>query len=282
VGVRRSGDGKLAPGAFDWARFVRDVQNGALKFLDESSTIRVCTTVQRTIENDLHRILQPLRPGEIAVHPGLSGWIADTDISEAVERQLRQGRNRLAHVMYALSIRGRADRDGRHGWLKAADVLRWLFRRENYPDLEVAMPTARMVPVDGWFPEAPAPEPSNVVKKDGHRRAFLLSQFEASIRKAMLGRPDADERSDLIAQWVLWGMKGQREVHTTQLTVGVLDCLRRVDDIAYLRWAAVAKGMNSVTQFRDEAIALIDSPSSGLRFDVESQPRRPNSFRTKQ
>ena len=71
----------------------------------------------------------------------------------------------------------------------------------------------------------------------------------------MLGR-EATSSSKVIGEWVLWGLAGQDEIASTQLAVGVLDCLRRVDDIAYLRWACVAKNIDSVTVFRDEARGL--------------------------
>ena len=91
----------------------------------------------------------------------------------------------------------------------------------------------------------------------------------------MLGRPGTGREHEYIVQWVLWGLAGQTSVHVSQLAIGVLDCLRRVDDIAYLRWAAVAKQMHTVTEVRDEAIALITHPSVNLNFRVEARPRRP-------
>ncbi|GAB3347432.1 hypothetical protein GCM10027300_08440 [Modestobacter lapidis] len=56
-----------------------------------------------------------------------------------------------------------------------------------------------------------------------------------------------------------------------------MECLRRVDDIAYLRWMAISKSIDSVGDFRAEALALLTHPSPRLEFSVESQPRaRPN------
>lgn len=66
---------------------------------------------------------------------------------------------------------------------------------------------------------------------------------------------------------------GQRVVLTEQLAASVLECLRRVDDIAYLRWASIAKRMNSVRDFRDEALGLIEQPSPQLAFDPDALRR---------
>jgi transcriptional regulator NrdR family protein len=276
VGVRRTGDEQLAQGGFDWDRFVRDVRNSVLKSLDEGETLAVCTATVRSIEERLVGLLQMLPGTESRDRPELRGWIWDRDVSDALEWQLRTGRARVAHVLYALTIHGRADRPGRSGWSYAADFLEWLFAEHNYPDLREPLTEAEGTPVDRWFPSSAPPNPRSVAKRNARVRPFRHPQFVASIRKAMVGRHNADFTSTLIADWVLWGMRGQPEVHSAQLAIGVLDCLRRVDDIAYLRWAAVAKRMSTVTQVRDEAIGLVREPSSRLVFDPSLRPRRPD------
>ena len=106
-------------------------------------------------------------------------------------------------------------------------------------------------------------------------RRFDLDLFEGSIRKAMMGRPDAEAKSKWVARWVLQSIGGQPTILTTQLAAGVLQCLRRVDDIAYLRWATVAKSFDNVTLFADEAMALLTDPSPRLEFsDSVSAPQR--------
>lgn len=279
VAVRRSGDGKLAVGGFNWDRFVRDVRAAVLKLMTEAEVVDVCTRAQRFLEVQLPFLIRDLTRAEQAERPGLRGWIADADISHAVEQQLRGNKRRIAHVMYALSIRGRADRDGRTGWLSAKDVLHWLYSEPNYPDLRMEDGRGERVPTDAWYPSMATPEPTMVIKRDGRRTRFALPQFESSVRNAMLGRPEAADVSAHVVQWVLFGVQGQTEVHASQLAVGVLDCLRRVDDIAYLRWAAVAKGMSSVTQFRDEARGLLLTPSRRLHFDISASPWRPGLLR---
>lgn len=106
---------------------------------------------------------------------------------------------------------------------------------------------------------------------------FAFEQFVASVRHALFGRDKADETSACVAQWVLWGLAGQDQVHSSQLAIGVLDTLRRVDHIAYLRWASTAKSIDSVTLFRDEARGLLTNPSVPLVFDEKlSRPMPPS------
>lgn len=223
----------------------------------------------------LDRLKRPLFADEVGERPDLNGWIADMDIMEEVERHLRERKQRVAHVLYALSVRGRADRDGRTGWSTARDLLHWLYDESNYQDLALDLPPLQPVQGDRWWPAANASNPQNVIKHDNRTRPFSRNQFEGSIQKALLGRPHADQAAHLVAEWVLWGVIGQPTVNSSQLGVGVLDCLRRVDDIAYLRWAAIFKRFSTVTQVRDEAQALLTHPSAQLRFDVDHKPRRP-------
>lgn len=277
VGIRRSGDGKLAEGVFDQERLARDIYQGALKLLNQSAAVEVASAVAVSIENRLHSLLRPLSPDEAAQRPELAGWILDRDVMSGVEDRLRDRKTRIAHVLYALSIRGRADRPGRRGWSSAADLLEWLFEESNYPDLKQPITVAARAAVDVWWPPGEATGPRMVIKRAGHARPFSRAQFEASIRKALLGRPGASVNASLVAEWVLWGIAGQSTVHSTQLSVGVLDCLHSVDDIAYLRWAAVAKSLGTVTQLRDEAQELLGSPRRRLVFDVQASPRRPDA-----
>jgi hypothetical protein len=61
-------------------------------------------------------------------------------------------------------------------------------------------------------------------------------------------------------------LHGQDLVSTSQLGVGVLNCLRQIDDIAYLRWATLMKNIESVAAFHAEARALVEHPSPRLKF----------------
>lgn len=280
IGVRRSGDQELAAGGFDWSRLVRDVQNGVLKYLSESEVVDVCTSALKALELELPRIQKPLSRLEARVRPDLRGWISDVAIASAVDHELRRRRTQVAHVMYALSVEGRADREGRQGWKSATDFLEWLTLPSNYPDLARTVEAGGMPTSDTWYPASSASGPAEVIKRNGNAPPFRRPQFEASIRKALLGRAEAKHTAEFIAEWVLWGLKGQRRVHSTQLAVGVLECLRRVDDIAYLRWAAVAKGLTTVPQVCDEVIGLIEAPSTRLVFDPDARPRRPSAHPT--
>lgn len=267
--VRKSGGGQLTEQPFDRDRLLRDVRTAVLKRLDDRATQALVNDVVSSLEARLPQLLEPLSESERQSRPEFMSCIPDTVISHAVDRRLRTT-NRLAQVLYAMSILGREDRRGRQGWQDAGDVLRWLYAEENYPDLATALPVKRRRAVENWFPLHVAPRPERVIKRATDQLVpFDHVRFTQSIRKAMLGRKNADERSLYVSEWVLWRVEGHTEVLSAQLAVEVMACLRRVDDIAYLRWASTAKSVDRVTRFRDEALRLITHPSPALRFNPE-------------
>lgn len=123
-------------------------------------------------------------------------------------------------------------------------------------------------------------EPRRVIKESNDGRemvSFVPRQFVRSIELALQGRrpvrhpadPSRNPRRELaqlIAAWVLRDLEGQAAISADQLGVTALRTLRRVDDIAYLRYAVKRKRMTRVTDFVIEALGLVSHPSRRLRF----------------
>lgn len=274
--VRRSGDEKLSDKPFDELRLLRDVSRGVLHQMDQDELREVVRQSVLDLQIQLSVLQHPLSREERAQNPGHRVAIWDTDIRHAVERRLRQ-HGSMPHVLYALSTRGRADREGRRGFRHAGDVLRWMRDEAQYhladPVLDHGLEPAQ-APIDLWWPPTQPPRPDRVISHDlTSREPFSLDRFAASVREAMAGRPKAVAIEPKVVSWTLWGVAGQRDVLASQLGIGVMECLRRVDDIAYLRWAAVTKKIASVSDFAIEAAAMLTHPSPRLVFDVEGQPR---------
>ena len=280
VVVRRSGS-KEVGSAFDRERNVEDLRRATLKRLTRNQHVQVVDEAISHLSSDLDQTARLLSETERRAHAPRLYSIDDTEIRDAIELVLRRNGYRMSHVLYALSIRGRHDREGRTGWNSARDVLAWIYNSTNYSDLTEPIPDSAVDrPYDLWLPERAAPVPNHVVKRARNgetggpdKRQFNKRGFRGSVEEAMFGRPNAAKNARYVTEWVLWGLAGQRIVHTAQLAVGVLDCLRRVDDIAYLRWAATAKNFESVADFRDEAVALIAAPSPRLIFDLAGMTR---------
>ncbi|EUA38657.1 hypothetical protein I549_4312 [Mycobacterium avium subsp. avium 2285 (R)] len=228
--------------------------------------------------------------------------IDEEHVAKAVENRLKDRGNRLAHVLYALASRGRFLADSAN-WKTAEHVLQWLF--DEYDDLRTPIPPRPETARHQWLPVRPATLPKFVVKRsvdldfkiadrEQHElqgiddegqlysypttlrdRAvvrFIESRFHESVEAALYGRQyrhgeiDTTHLATYVTWWVLHDLQGQSRVTSAQLGIGVLDCLRRVDEIAYLRWATQRKDFRSVRDFRDEAIALVEYPSTQLQF----------------
>jgi transcriptional regulator NrdR family protein len=93
---------------------------------------------------------------------------------------------------------------------------------------------------------------------------FATHQFQKSLLAALHGREHASAKATKVVHHVLAEIQGQRVVQSSQLASSALTSLRSVDDIGYLRWAAVVKGITSVRAFTEEVADLIEHPSPPL------------------
>lgn len=90
-----------------------------------------------------------------------------------------------------------------------------------------------------------------VVKKDGQRVPFnrekILSGFEVALRKRPVTPVAIEASVDRIVQRVQ--SLGEREIHSRELGKFVLDELRGLDNVAYLRFASVYQETASLEDF---------------------------------
>jgi transcriptional repressor NrdR len=92
-----------------------------------------------------------------------------------------------------------------------------------------------------------------VVKRGGQREPFDRAKVVAGVRAATKNRPVTEERLEEIALEVEEALRGQgAEVASQQIGVAVLERLREVDDVAYLRFASVYKGFEDLGDFQRE------------------------------
>jgi transcriptional repressor NrdR len=92
-----------------------------------------------------------------------------------------------------------------------------------------------------------------VVKRGGQCEPFDRAKVVAGVRAATKNRPVTEERLEEIAQEVEEALRGQgAEVASQQIGVAVLERLREVDDVAYLRFASVYKGFEDLGDFQRE------------------------------
>ncbi len=99
-----------------------------------------------------------------------------------------------------------------------------------------------------------------VVKRSGHREPFLRSKVVAGLRAATKNRPVAPEQLVAVAAEVEEELRlDGPELTSQQIGLAVLDRLRHVDEVSYLRFASVYKGFEDVGDFEREVGLLTKS-----------------------
>jgi len=98
-----------------------------------------------------------------------------------------------------------------------------------------------------------------VIKRDGNRERFDADKIRRGLIKALEKRPvdsDAIERIVHEIQQKLMS-EGAREVPASQIGELVMDALRELDQVAYVRFASVYRSFQDVNAFREEIERLM-------------------------
>jgi transcriptional repressor NrdR len=93
-----------------------------------------------------------------------------------------------------------------------------------------------------------------IVKRDGTREPFNEDKLRAGMLRALEKRPvgiDAIEASLNELKFAL-RLRGEREVAAQELGSLVMDALRALDDVAYVRFASVYRDFQDVSEFQEE------------------------------
>jgi transcriptional repressor NrdR len=97
-------------------------------------------------------------------------------------------------------------------------------------------------------------KPPNIVKSDGRREPFDENKLRRGIDRALQKRPVESEAVEASVQSVLRDVRsvGEREIPSRKLGDWVMRELRRLDQVAYVRFASVYRRFEDVKEFREE------------------------------
>lgn len=97
-----------------------------------------------------------------------------------------------------------------------------------------------------------------VLKRDGRREEFSKEKLHSGLRKACQKRPISPKRiEDLVEKIVeVVTNKFEREVPAEFIGKMVMDGLREIDDVAYVRFASVYRRFQEATDFVQEVKKL--------------------------
>jgi transcriptional repressor NrdR len=98
-----------------------------------------------------------------------------------------------------------------------------------------------------------------IVKKDGQRQPFSRDKLLVSLRTACKKRPitsdQLDETAEAIEQEL--ALLGEKEVPSRQVGERVMERLKSLDDVAYVRFASVYKSFRDIDEFMREVGSLV-------------------------
>jgi transcriptional repressor NrdR len=95
--------------------------------------------------------------------------------------------------------------------------------------------------------------PLMVIKRSGARQPFDRGKLIDGLRSATKNRPVTESQLDTVAHEIEDKLRGGGSEPTSeQVGIAVLERLRAVDDVAYLRFASVYKGFEGVDDFERE------------------------------
>lgn len=97
-----------------------------------------------------------------------------------------------------------------------------------------------------------------VVKKDGNREQYNREKLEIGIRKSCEKRPvtQAQIKDMLDSLEEKWAAVG-KEVPSEIIGEGVMESLKKIDEVSYIRFASVYRQFKDVESFKKELAELL-------------------------
>jgi len=93
-----------------------------------------------------------------------------------------------------------------------------------------------------------------IIKQDGTREPFDESKLRAGLLRALEKRPVSIEAIESAINQIKHFLQatGEREVQSLTLGEKVMEELRKLDEVAYVRFASVYRRFKDLSEFRDE------------------------------
>ena len=98
-----------------------------------------------------------------------------------------------------------------------------------------------------------------VVKKDGRREAFDRTKILNGLRKACEKRPVGVTDLEKTVSRIEYDLteQGEKEVTSTEIGRVVMDELKKLDEVAYVRFASVYRQFKDIAEFMEELKELL-------------------------
>jgi len=98
-----------------------------------------------------------------------------------------------------------------------------------------------------------------VVKNDGTREPYDREKLEGGIWKACEKRPVSQAQIDKMLSSLEEAWSAKKEIPSKGIGNDVMEALKEIDEVAYIRFASVYRHFKDVEDFKNEFGKLIDS-----------------------
>lgn len=104
-----------------------------------------------------------------------------------------------------------------------------------------------------------------VIKQNGNREPFDQGKLRAGVLRALEKRPVSMEKIEALINRIEHDLQasGEREISSLVIGEQVMDALKKLDQVAYVRFASVYRDFKDLREFRDEIDRLAKEPFPG-------------------
>jgi transcriptional regulator nrdR len=115
-----------------------------------------------------------------------------------------------------------------------------------------------------------------VVKRNGLTEPFSRDKVIVGVKRACQGRDVSEDALKRLAQTVEESVRshGGSQVHANDIGLAILDPLRELDEVAYLRFASVYKSFESAEDFESEIRMMRRQSRMAARSSESHHSRR--------
>ena len=103
-----------------------------------------------------------------------------------------------------------------------------------------------------------------IVKRDGTREPFHEEKLRSGVLRALEKRPVATEEVESAIERIQHRLhaSGEREMPSRQVGEYIMDELRNLDQVAYVRFASVYRSFQDISEFQQEINRLQEAPEA--------------------
>jgi len=119
-----------------------------------------------------------------------------------------------------------------------------------------------------------------VIKKDGRREAFDRRKIVEGILRACEKRPISIEQVDAVADTIEQDLmeRSEKEIHVSYIGERVMQALKKLDEVAYVRFASVYRSFRDIDEFINEIKELYElkeSKEQRIEYEHVDEPENP-------